>query len=303
MAGETAIKWLSDNQQPDGGYVSYGKNNSESCAQVICGVTAWGVDPQGAAFTKAGGSVVAALLRFQTTSGANSGLFSHIAGSVDSGMATQQGLYALGALKDFMINGQSRIFYKIGYNKENISYIEIQPDRLELNENTVFELGVRNQNGNLIDNADVDWSSSASATVSVDAGGVLTTHGSGIATITAALKSDAAILDILEVAVLTPDFSIEKLDSGTAGGASRELAFRVTNNGSNAQSAVCIIGLYDKNTHALIEMNYISKAYAPGQSHVLRAEFNAPADGEYEIKAMLWNDWYRGRVLCDAVVR
>ncbi|MDR1245992.1 MAG: hypothetical protein LBK57_03075 [Clostridiales Family XIII bacterium] len=305
MAGEAAIKWLSENQDEDGGYKSYGASNSESCSQVICGVTAWGVDPQSEAFTKAGGNVVSALLSFQIT-GANEyykGAFCHIKPNADTNFATQQALYALGALKDFMTNGQSRIFYRISYNKEDVSYIEILPGRLELSENTVFGLEAQNQNGNPIGSADIDWSSSAPAAVSVDAGGVLTTHGKGAATITAALKSDATVVGILEVAVLKQEFSIEKLDAGAAGGASHDISFRVTNGGTDAQTAVCIIGLYDKTSRALIEANYISKRFEPGQSHVFRAEFNAPSGGNYEIKAMLWNDWYRGRVLCEAVIR
>jgi hypothetical protein len=301
MAADKALLWLSANQQEDGSYVSYGNRNSESCSQVICALTAWGVDPESAAYTKPGGNIVEALLRFQVTSGAAKGQFCHILPNPDPGFATQQALYALGALKDFKENGHSKIFYRIQYKKENVSSIELYPSRPELEENTVFTLGVRNQNGNFIDNGEAVFQSSDEEVVSVDENGVLLARKKGGATITAKLKSDERVTAILEVSVVKREFTLETVQ-GAPGSANRSASFKLTNGGTEAQQAVCVSGLYDKASKALIEMNYIAKKFEPGESRVFKAEFNAPASGEYEIKVMVWNDWYKGRVLCEALI-
>jgi hypothetical protein len=307
LAAEKAIAWLSERQSDDGSYGDVnGYGGSESIAQAICGVTAWGIDPQGARFTKSGGNLVSALLSFQITDPSTGwlGVFSHIKPNPDPGFATQQGLYALAAVKDYMKNGQSRIFYRIAYKRGGeVSFADIYPNSLELRKGTSFVLGVRNQYGSPIAAADFDWTSSDADVVRVLADGTLTATGRGTATIVAKLKSDPGLSDLLEVTVVEQDFVMEAQEASATGENTLGIAFKVTNTGGDAQPAVCIIGLYDKQSHALLEMNYLSKSFAPGQSHVFRAEFGAPAGGSYEVKAMLWNDWYRGRVLCEASIR
>jgi hypothetical protein len=307
IAGEKAIEWLSANQSADGSYGDVsGYGGSESIAQAICGVTAWGVDPQGDRFTKNGGNLVSALLSFQITDSTNDwlGVFAHIKPQGDPGMATQQALYGLAAVKDYMANGQSRIFYKITYKRGGeISFADIHPNRLELDKGAAFTLSVRNQYNTLINNADFQWTSSDEGVVGVNADGTLTAKSRGMATVVAKLKTDASLSDLLEVTVLERDFTIERVDGEASPENPNGVAFRVTNVSASAQPALCIIGLYDKTTHALVDMNYISKTYAPGESHIISAAFGTAAGSGTEIKAMLWNDWYRGRVLCEALIR
>jgi len=105
---EEAITILSDTQQNDGGYVSWGDANAESCAQVICGLAAVGIDVEtDSRFVKNGNSVLDALLAFYDET---KGGFKHIAadGKVDDG-ATSQSLYALVAY-DRMLNEKNDLY-------------------------------------------------------------------------------------------------------------------------------------------------------------------------------------------------
>ena len=84
---------LSALQQEDGGYITFGDSNGESCAQVIVACATWGINPDSdSRFVKNGKSVLDSLLAHYEESKAG---FKHImAGSVDA-MATDQGTYAL----------------------------------------------------------------------------------------------------------------------------------------------------------------------------------------------------------------
>ncbi len=90
---EEALNVLSDMQQSDGGYKSWGTASSESCSQVLCALSSVGIDTEtDDRFVKEGNSVLDALLSFydETTGG-----FKHVADGNVNGMATCQGTYAL----------------------------------------------------------------------------------------------------------------------------------------------------------------------------------------------------------------
>lgn len=103
----TALAYLSDAQQEDGDFMSWGTANSESCAQVIVALTALGIDPAAdARFAKAGGTAIDALCAFACEGGG----FRHSDEQMESdGMATEQGFYALAAYDRFR-QGQTRLF-------------------------------------------------------------------------------------------------------------------------------------------------------------------------------------------------
>ena len=106
-AVDAALAYLSDAQQEDGGFMSWGESNSESCAQVIVALTALGIDPAAdARFTKAGGTAIDALCAFACEGGG----FRHSDEQTEpDGMATEQGFYALAAYDRFR-QGQTRLF-------------------------------------------------------------------------------------------------------------------------------------------------------------------------------------------------
>ncbi|MEK5413993.1 S-layer homology domain-containing protein [Paenibacillus sp. FSL L8-0708] len=105
-AVDRAIQWLSDNQNNQGGFTSWGSTSSESISQVIVALTGVGVDPHtDARFVKSGNSLIDALLSFAAPEGG----FKHIlTGKVDN-MATDQGTYALVSY-DRLLNHSNRLF-------------------------------------------------------------------------------------------------------------------------------------------------------------------------------------------------
>lgn len=104
VAIDSSLDWLSAVQiQDSGGYQSMGAENMESCAQVIMGLVALGIDPEeDLRFRKNGRSVLDAMLSYYLP---GQGGFCHVkAGGENNGggnpgelngMATEQGLYTM----------------------------------------------------------------------------------------------------------------------------------------------------------------------------------------------------------------
>lgn len=106
-AVEQALTWLSNAQQDNGGFMSWGTANSESCAQVIVALTALGIDPAAdSRFVKNGASPLDGLCAFACEGGG----FRHSEEQAEpDGMATEQGFYALAAYDRFR-QGMTSLF-------------------------------------------------------------------------------------------------------------------------------------------------------------------------------------------------
>ena len=106
-AVEQALTWLSNAQQDNGGFMSWGTANSESCAQVIVALTALGIDPAAdSRFVKNGASPLDGLCAFACEGGG----FRHSEEQAEpDGMATEQGFYALAAYDRFW-QGMTSLF-------------------------------------------------------------------------------------------------------------------------------------------------------------------------------------------------
>lgn len=101
-AGQKAVAWLASAQNGKGGY----GDSSESVAQVIIGLTSFGIDPESAQFTKNNMNLVESLLSFRLESGA----FAHTKGGTANAMATEQGLQALGAYNLYSGGGKGKLY-------------------------------------------------------------------------------------------------------------------------------------------------------------------------------------------------
>lgn len=106
-AADTAFTVLSNMQEEDGGYGSWGTINCESTAQVITACAAWGINPDtDSRFIKNGKSAVDAIVSYYDSSAK---AFKHTAdGSVDR-MATDQACYALVAY-DRLMKGKTSLY-------------------------------------------------------------------------------------------------------------------------------------------------------------------------------------------------
>lgn len=114
-ATEKALSCLSDMQLDNGGYHSWGSENSESVVQVIMALVEMGIDPEDERFVKNGNTLIENLLTFYV----NGGGFMHIregdpnngggvAGKLDP-IATEQGYYGLIAYRRFK-NGENSFY-------------------------------------------------------------------------------------------------------------------------------------------------------------------------------------------------
>ena len=96
QAIEAATALLSERQQDNGGYSGFGKENAESCAQVIMALSALGIDCRtDERFVKNGRSPLDALLDFRLGSGG----FEHEHGGGENSSASVQALCALISIK------------------------------------------------------------------------------------------------------------------------------------------------------------------------------------------------------------
>lgn len=105
-AVERGISALSEMQNENGGYSSWGTVNSESIAQVITACTTLGIDPDTDKRFMKNGSAVDALLSFYDNS---SEMFSHTLGDGGNAMATDQCSYALIAYLRYL-NGENALY-------------------------------------------------------------------------------------------------------------------------------------------------------------------------------------------------
>ena len=102
-----AIACLSGLQHDNGTFASGGAECSESCAWVIIGCTAWGINPDtDPRFIKNGSSVVDGLLAHYVEEVA---MFQHIIGAGSNAMGTDQGCYGLVAYDRF-VKGKAALY-------------------------------------------------------------------------------------------------------------------------------------------------------------------------------------------------
>lgn len=105
-AVERGVQKLSELQNANGGFESWGTENAESTAQTIIALSGLDVSLiSSSRFIKNGNSLLDALLSFQNADGS----FSHVMGGGADGMATDQGTLALIAY-DRAVNGQNRLY-------------------------------------------------------------------------------------------------------------------------------------------------------------------------------------------------
>jgi hypothetical protein len=95
-AADEALACLSEMQDADGGYSSWGTTNSESVVQVIVALTELGVPLDDARFVKNGDTLLDNLMSYRQADG---GFLHTSSGGGSNQMATEQGFYALAAAR------------------------------------------------------------------------------------------------------------------------------------------------------------------------------------------------------------
>lgn len=100
-----ALLCMSKQQDENGGFTSWGGENSQSCAQMLVALCELGIPLDDPRFVKNGNTILDALLSFRTEDG---GYSNQLSGSVNP-MSSEQGLYALAALRRFR-DGKSSLY-------------------------------------------------------------------------------------------------------------------------------------------------------------------------------------------------
>ena len=116
-ATDSALSWLSRNQDSKGGFASWGTTNVESVAQVIVALCELGISLDDSRFVKNGHGLVENLLSFRQSNGG----FTHVLDGSDGNnqMSAEQGFYALVAI-DRAENGKNSL-YRMGDVTKNTS--------------------------------------------------------------------------------------------------------------------------------------------------------------------------------------
>lgn len=108
-AVQSALSCMSARQGADGGFASWGVENSESCVQMLAALCELGISLDDARFVKDGRTLLDGLLVFRTSSG---GFLHTIPAGGSDEMATEQALYALAAVRR-MEDGETSL-YRMG---------------------------------------------------------------------------------------------------------------------------------------------------------------------------------------------
>ena len=107
-ATSKALICLSNMQNTNGGFSTFGQETSESSVQVLVALCSLGIDPQDSRFVKNGKSVLDSVLSYSLEGGA----FCHTQNGGENLMATEQALYGLVAYKRFSEDKKS--LYSMG---------------------------------------------------------------------------------------------------------------------------------------------------------------------------------------------
>ncbi len=124
-ATDKALSWLSSVQDKEGGFSSWGEANSESVVQVIVALTALEIPLDDSRFIKEGHSLLDNLLSFyQSGQG-----FLHVqSGGGNSLMSSEQGLYAMAAIKRANA-GQTALYDMSDVQKQATAKPEPEPEQ------------------------------------------------------------------------------------------------------------------------------------------------------------------------------
>ena len=118
IAIDKALKFISNEQNANGGFYSWGIENSESAIQVIMAFVQLGIDLNDTRFVKNGKNVFDNLMSFYCTGGG----FKHFKEDTQPNvMSSEQGLYCLAAIKKYQNGEKIYCMYKKDVQQTSIS--------------------------------------------------------------------------------------------------------------------------------------------------------------------------------------
>ena len=130
---EKALTFLSESQGENGGFVSYGSQDSESCSQVIAGLTMLDIDVlHDERFIKNGSSVYDMLMKYYR----EDGTFAHYEDGEGNAISTSQAYYAVSVMYE------SRYDLEEETSKEPLEEVSLEPSKEHSVEPSVSQTSV-----------------------------------------------------------------------------------------------------------------------------------------------------------------
>jgi len=284
------IEYIKNNQQDNGGFVSWGADNPYSVAAAIQGLIAVGEDPLSEEWTtESGNTMLDALLAYMVDDH-----FEYVSEwGTDIESVTEQAFCALADL----YRGKS-MFQEINIKDAEPYEVKIlAPSDTTIKEKSTLRLAafVYDDKGKILLGHNLLWESSDPAVAEVDSDGLVTAKSVDAVTkvtITAKIQGYEDIKDAIELTVEPQEFEVTRIDTGEIKkGREARLEFKIKENLGEIRTATLIVALYDKNTNEMVNYAYAIKEFQPGETANLGAGFLVPKTGSYIVKCFVWDSF------------
>ncbi len=134
QATNKALECLSEMQNDEGGFSSWGNDTSESCVQVLIGLCALGIDVADERFVKNENTILDKLMTFYQP---NDGFLHVISGGGINLMASEQAFYGLVAYDRFK-SGKNHL-----YDMSDVTQVEDRQDIIDVNEKSIKIISIK----------------------------------------------------------------------------------------------------------------------------------------------------------------
>lgn len=289
---ERGLQYLKINQKGSGGFESWGEENPYSISAVIQSLIALGEDPLSEDWIKDGNTMLDALLSFKVDD--------HFENPSEWGteidMATEQAFTALADL----YRGKS-MFHELKLQDQDPVKIEIKkPSRTKIavEEKLSLESKIYDEKGQQLVGYDLIWISSAEDIAVVNEEGLVTAKKEGTVIITVKLKDNEEIKDSIELTIEPKVIVIEREGNEIIkNGEEARVEMKIENMGKEARKTLLIVALYDKTADKMMNYSYVNQVIKPDEVTNMGAGFVVPKEGDYIIKAFVWDNFQDRNIL------
>lgn len=95
-------------------------------------------------------------------------------------------------------------------------------------------------------------------------------------------------------------FTVTRSGDGSLNkGQDASISLSIANNTDTAETATFILALYDTDNNEMVNYNYFSKEFSPNSSETVTSGFYIPQQGNYEVRAFVWDSIENMNVLSE----